>query len=125
GLTSDGTYLYVADSETSSIRKLPLMGVKGTVTTLVGLGLFKFGDVDGVGDEVRLQHALGVAFHGGKVYVADTYKRKIKVIDPEKGSFSAFLGDHGGWMASALFNEPAGLSIAGDKMYVADTNGHR
>jgi DNA-binding beta-propeller fold protein YncE len=24
-----------------------------------------------------------------------------------------------------LFNEPAGLSFAGDKLYVADTNSHR
>jgi hypothetical protein len=36
----------------------------GTVTTIVGKGLFDFGDTDGVGDIVRLQHPLGVAYAG-------------------------------------------------------------
>src|SRR5262249_23063858 len=69
GLTSDGKYLYVADSETSSIRKLPLFSGKGEVSTIVGQDLFEFGDVDGVGDNVRLQHALGVAYRDGKLFV--------------------------------------------------------
>jgi thiol-disulfide isomerase/thioredoxin len=125
GLTSDGTHLYVADSEASAIRKLPLRGGRGGVKTIVGEGLFEFGDVDGVGDKVRLQHALGVAYHDGKLYVADTYNSKLKMIDPTKRSCTTLLGDKGGWLAGPLFNEPAGLSFAGDKLYVADTNGHR
>ena len=103
---------------------LPLSG-KGEVKTIVGEGLFEFGDVDGAGSTVRLQHALGVAFHDGKLYVADTYNSKIKVIDPAKRTCTTFLGAPGGWLGDAQFNEPGGLSIAGDKMYVADTNGHR
>jgi DNA-binding beta-propeller fold protein YncE len=124
GLTSDGTNLYVADSEVSAIRSVPLNG-KGDVQTIVGQGLFEFGDVDGVGDDVRLQHALGVAYHDGKLYVADTYNSKIKVIDPQKRTCTTFLGGPGGWLAGSVFNEPGGLSVAGDKLYVADTNGHR
>jgi DNA-binding beta-propeller fold protein YncE len=125
GLTSDGKSLYVADSETSSIRKMPLLGGKGEVTTIVGQGLFDFGDVDGIGKEVRLQHALGVAYRDGKLFVADTYNSKIKVIDPRKRSCTTYLGEPGGWLVGSVFNEPAGLSFAGDKLYVADTNGHR
>jgi DNA-binding beta-propeller fold protein YncE/thiol-disulfide isomerase/thioredoxin len=125
GLTSDGATLYVADSEVSAIRSLPLAGRKGKVQTIVGEGLFEFGDKDGVGDAVRLQHALGVAFHGAKLYVADTYNSKIKVIDPGQRSCTTYLGGPAGWFHDPLFNEPAGLSIAGDKIYVADTNGHR
>ena len=30
-----------------------------------------------------------------------------------------------GWLAGPLFNEPAGLSVANGKLYVADTNAHR
>ncbi|MCS7045597.1 MAG: thioredoxin-like domain-containing protein, partial [Gemmataceae bacterium] len=59
GLASDGKYLFVADSEISAIRAVPLDG-KGEVKTIVGEGLFEFGDVDGKGRKVRLQHALGV-----------------------------------------------------------------
>jgi thiol-disulfide isomerase/thioredoxin/sugar lactone lactonase YvrE len=125
GLTTDGDLLYVADSEVSAIRSLPLRGKKGEVKTIVGEDLFEFGDEDGVGDKVRLQHALGVAYHKGKLYVADTYNSKIKVIDPAKRSCKTFLGGPGGWLAGPLFNEPGGLSFAGDRLYVADTNGHR
>jgi DNA-binding beta-propeller fold protein YncE len=129
GLTSDGKTLYVADSEGSVVRALPLDG-KGAVTTVVGDewrdDLFEFGDVDGFGDKVRLQHALGVAFLDGKLYVADTYNSKIKVIDPEKHSCETVLGgEPDGWLAGPLFNEPAGLSAADGKLYVADTNAHR
>jgi thiol-disulfide isomerase/thioredoxin len=129
GLTSDGKQLFVADSEGSVVRALPLDG-EGEVSTVVGRewgrDLFEFGDVDGVGEKVRLQHALGVAYHDGRVYVADTYNSKIKVIDPEKHSCETVLGgEPDGWLAGPLFNEPAGLSFAGDKLYVADTNAHR
>jgi DNA-binding beta-propeller fold protein YncE len=124
GLASDGQTLYVADSEISAIRALPLSG-KGEVSTIVGEGLFEFGDVDGEGSKVRLQHALGVAWRDGKLYVADTYNSKIKVIDPTTRTCTTFLGKQAGWLQGALFNEPGGLSFAGDKLYVADTNGHR
>jgi sugar lactone lactonase YvrE len=125
GLCSDGKTLYVADSETSSIRAVPLTG-RGEVKTLVGEGLFEFGDVDGVGDRVRLQHALGVACHDGLLYVADTYNSKIKVLDPVKRSCKTFLGgEEPGWLATPLFNEPGGISYAAGKLYVADTNAHR
>jgi len=67
-----------------------------------------------------------VAYHDGKVYVADTYNSKIKVIDPEKESCETVLGgEPDGWLAGPLFNEPAGLSFANGKLYVADTNAHR
>lgn len=124
GLTSDGQHLYVADSEVSAIRQVPLDG-KGEVKTLVGEGLFEFGDLDGVGDQVRLQHALGVLFHEGKLYVADTYNSKLKVLDPVKRSCTTLLGNADGWLVGPLFNEPAGLSYANGKLYVADTNAHR
>ncbi|HKB40373.1 MAG TPA: thioredoxin-like domain-containing protein [Gemmataceae bacterium] len=125
GLTSDGTTLYVADSEVSGIRAVPMDG-KGEVKTIVGEGLFDFGDIDGTGDQVRLQHALGVVWAEGKLYVADTYNSKLKVIDPEKKSCRTFVGgEPDGWLAGPLFSEPGGLSYANGKLYVADTNAHR
>src|SRR5262249_54106035 len=48
GLATSGTSLYVADSETSSIRSVSLAG-GGQVRTLVGSGLFVWGDQDGTG----------------------------------------------------------------------------
>ncbi len=120
GLATDGKNLFVADSEISAIRSVPF-NPKEPVLTLVGMGLFEFGDIDGVGDKVRLQHALGVAYKDGKIYIADTYNSKLKILDPKTRACESYLG--GG--DSKLFNEPAGLSFAGDRLYVADTNNHR
>lgn len=125
GLATDGKDLFVADSEVSAIRAVPL-DQTGRVRTLIGRGLFEFGDVDGEGKAARLQHALGVAYHQGKIYVADTYNNKLKVIDPAKMTATSFLGDKARPKEGmGMFNEPGGLSFAGDKLYVADTNNHR
>jgi thiol-disulfide isomerase/thioredoxin/sugar lactone lactonase YvrE len=126
GLTTDGKELFVADSEVSAIRGVSLGG-RGGVRTIVGRGLFKFGDKDGKGpDEVLLQHALGVQYVDGKLYVADTYNGKIKVLDPQTGECRTFVGgDKGGWLTGPTFNEPGGLSYADGKLYVADTNACR
>jgi DNA-binding beta-propeller fold protein YncE len=124
GMTSDGKTLWVADAETSAIRALPLNG-NGAVKTIVGQGLFEFGDRDGVGPSVRLQHALAVAYRDGKLYVADTYNSKLKEIDPVTKTCTTIKGQGGGWLGGKAFMEPAGLSFAGDKLYIADTNAHR
>ncbi len=126
GIATDGKFLYVADSEVSAIRKVPLGG-EGRVTTLVGEGLFEFGDVDGTAEKVRLQHALGVIFHEGKLIIADTYNSKLKFLDPNTRTCTTFLGgdDADSFFAGPLFDEPAGLSIANCKVYVADTNASR
>lgn len=123
GLSTDGKTLFVADSETSSVRSVPMNG-KGDVKSIVGEGLFEFGDKTGVGKEVRLQHPLAVVFHEGQLYVADTYNSKLKVIDPKTRACTEFKGEGPGWKGKA-FDEPAGLSVVGDKLYVADTNNHR
>ncbi len=131
GLASDGKLLYVADSEGSSIRAVPF-DPDGEVTTVVGTAwlpagrLFTFGDVDGQGQSVRLQHALGVLYHDGMLYVADTYNNKIKVVDPRRASSHTLVGtgEPGAEDSPAQFDEPAGLAYAAGKLYVADTNNH-
>lgn len=124
GLASDGKNLYVADSETSSIRMIS--PENNEVKTIVGMGLFDFGDIDGKGDKVRLQHALGLTWVDGKLYVADTYNSKIKVIDPEQRTCKTFLGSEPeGWLGTPLLHEPGGISAADGKLYLADTNAHR
>ena len=110
GLATDGKNLYVADSEISALRKVPLGGA-GRVETLVGRGLFVFGDQDGPGQvddplsdkkEARLQHALGVAHHDGKLYVADTYNSKMRVFDLKSKELTTLVGGNGwGWLVAA------------------------
>lgn len=131
GLASDGEWIYVADSEGSSVRAVPL-DPQVMVRTVVGTAdlpfgrLFEFGDVDGPAGQVRLQHCLGVAHQDGKLYIADTYNNKVKEFDLAEQTMRTLAGDGdpGSDDAPAQFDEPAGLSIAGDKLFVADTNNH-
>jgi sugar lactone lactonase YvrE len=125
GIASDGKTLYVADSESNIIRAIDIAA--GTVKTLVGGDLFEFGDVDGTGDDVRLQHPLGVIAFGDKVLIADTYNHKIKELDPKRDKVTSLFGSGKPGQAdgaSASFYEPGGLTLAHEKLYVADTNNH-
>jgi DNA-binding beta-propeller fold protein YncE len=128
GLAAAGGRLYVADSEASAIRVVDLAA--GVIRTIVGEGLFEFGDVDGVGAAtVRLQHPLGVAWVDGALYVADTYNHRIKRLDPETAECRAVLGDgvaghRDGEASEARFSEPSGVAAARGRLYIADTNNH-
>jgi thiol-disulfide isomerase/thioredoxin len=127
GLATDGETLYVADSEVSGVRAITATGRDwDTVHTIVGVNLFGYGDRDGRGPEVRLQHCLGVVFAEGKLYIADTYNNKVKVCEPHIRSVTTFLGSGkaGSTDDPPLFDEPGGLSYAGGTLFVADTNNH-
>ncbi len=145
GLATDGSKLYVADSEISCIRMIDFdpgpnssRDGKGEprVRTLAGGDLFQFGDRDGKGDLARLQHPMGVVWvpvgvpGGGSVYVADTFNHKLRRLDPAVRDLVTFAGknvpgDEDGTPMMARFREPGGLSYAKGKLYVADTNNHR
>ena len=123
GITTDGKNLYVADSESNVIRKIDL--AKETVVTIGGGDLYKFGDKDGDAATALLQHPLGIEMYRGKLLIADTYNHKIKSLDPETGIFTTVFGTgKEGQTDGAMptFYEPGGISVAGDKLYIADTN---
>jgi hypothetical protein len=128
GFTTDGALLYFTDPEASAIRSIPLDG-SGEIKTIIGAGLFDFGDVDGAYPDALLQHALGIAYYEGRLYVADTYNHKIKIIDPVQRASRTWIGNGRiGWAdgsgSQAELAEPSGLSIAHGKLYIADTNNH-
>jgi hypothetical protein len=116
GIVAHAGALWFADAESSAVRRADL-DPAGGVTTLVGTGLFDFGDVDGVGDAVRLQHPQGLAAApDGRLLVADSYNDALKWLDPTSRSVTT-------WVRG--FAEPTGVAIARDLVYVADTNAHR
>jgi len=118
GLTTDGKNLFIADSEASAIRSADL-DAGGRLHTLLGTGLFDFGDVDGRGRKVKLQHPLGVAWNAGVIYIADTYNSKIKRLEPDSLEVVSLTP------GEPTLEEPGGLSVAGQYLYIADTNNHR
>jgi thiol-disulfide isomerase/thioredoxin len=117
GLSLHGSTLYVADSETSAIRLVDLATEE--VTTLVGEGLFDFGDADGDPGAAMLQHPLGVAAIDDGVLIADTYNGKIK---------RWRQGPEGGTITTELegLSEPGSVAVTDDGVWlIADTNAHR
>jgi len=126
GITTDGKKLYFADSEDSSIRSADL-DAAGEVETIAGGDLFDYGDVDGAGRQARFQHPLGIVYHEGVLYVADTYNNKIKRVSPKDRTAETFLGTGKAGRQdgeTATFYEPGGLAVANGKIYIADTNNH-
>ncbi len=129
GLSHDNDTLFVADSEVSSIRAVDFDPRGGHVKTVVGEGLFDYGDVDGGPDVARLQHPLDVEYLEGTLFVADTYNNKIRSIGLATRTTKTFAGSGESGLvdaplAAARFDEPAGLTSAHGKLYVADTNNH-
>lgn len=127
GLTHDGEDLYFADSESSSLRMIDFSKDIPLVQTLIGEGLFEFGDIDGPFPKARLQHVLGIEYHDDIIYLADTYNHKIKAADLSERTIRTVAGTGQPGVGSpdaAQFAEPSGLSIAGGRLFIADTNNH-
>ncbi|XP_028138352.1 NHL repeat-containing protein 2 [Diabrotica virgifera virgifera] len=133
-LCQNNKEIYIADSESSSIRRISL--VDGKVTPVVGgerdpSNLFAFGDKDGTLFDAKLQHALGVGITSDEktLFVTDTYNHKVKKVNVADNSVSSITlptadATDG---TSSTFKEPAGVCISSDnnKLYVADTNNHQ
>lgn len=116
GITTDGTRLYFVDAESSAVRWSDA-DPAGRVGTIVGTGLFDFGDRDGEGNHVLLQHAQGIARHpDGRLLVADSYNDALKWVDPATRSATT-------WVRG--LHEPSGVACGERYAYVADTNAHR
>ena len=151
-VSADGTTLFVADAETSSVRSVTrdssiTADEEGTfqVATLVGQGLFDFGLVDGPAPQALLQHPLGVTtLRDGSLAVHDTYNGAIRrlrfdpatarpVVEPEApdeyGDVVAPEDDpRQGWHVSTMATglaEPSGGFVDGDTLVVVESAGHR
>jgi DNA-binding beta-propeller fold protein YncE len=125
GISYCNDKLYIADSEVSAIREINLL--TGQVSTLVGVGLFDFGDVDGYYPKSRLQHCIGINCYNNLIYIADTYNNKIKVLNPETKEVRTLIGTgkpgiKDGNADEAQFDEPNGLFVHNNLMYITDTN---
>ncbi|MFS0514631.1 thioredoxin-like domain-containing protein [Nostoc sp. UIC 10607] len=129
GISTDGNELYIADSEVSSIRGVGIVEPYQVRTVCGNGGLFGFGDVDGQGENARLQHCLGVEYVQDFLWVADTYNHKIKLVSPSTGNCQTVLGDgsaglQNGQGKKTRFFEPSGLSAMNSYLYISDTNNH-
>ncbi|MFD0321374.1 gluconolaconase [Lysobacter gummosus] len=114
--------LYVADTGNHAIRKISKLGA---VTTLAGTGIA--GYRDGPGAQAQFNGPIGVAVdQRGRVFVADTYNDRIRVIQPDGTVSTLAGGDKPGFLdgaaAIARFDTPTALALdAQGLLWVADT----
>ena len=116
GISLIGQQLVICDSASSSLRMLRLLD--NNVSTLIGAGLYEFGDVQGKRDVARLQHPLDVcADPRGLIFVADSYNGKIKALNMRTGEVRALNLPYN-------LSEPNGVSLANNALWIANTNAH-
>ncbi|WP_262378593.1 gluconolaconase [Luteimonas viscosa] len=114
--------LFVADTGNHAIRKVT---PQGRVTTLAGTGIAGFRDGDGALAQFRAP--MGVAVDAaGRVYVADTWNDRIRVIERDGRVRTLGGGDGPGFAGGAgnpsRFDTPTALALAADgTLWIADT----
>jgi sugar lactone lactonase YvrE/murein DD-endopeptidase MepM/ murein hydrolase activator NlpD len=120
-LAPDGT-LYLADTGNHAIRRIT---PDRQIATVAGDGIP--GYVDGPAHQARFNGPIGIAVaRDGRIFVADTYNDRIRVIDVN-GTVSTLAGSgrpgaDDGVAEQASFDTPSGVAIdARGTLYVADT----
>ncbi|MGY0462649.1 NHL domain-containing thioredoxin family protein [Kitasatospora sp. cg17-2] len=114
-VSADGERLWVADSETSSLRWVSRETKE--VRSAVGTGLFDFGHRDGAAEQALLQHPLGVTvLPDGSVAVSDTYNHALRRYDPATGEVSTLATD---------LREPSGAVLVDQDIVVVESARHR
>ncbi len=118
--------LYFVDSESSSLRVLEK---DGDVKTLIGKGLFDFGNKNGNKDQALMQHPLGLTADDTGVYIVDSFNHAIKKYDVTSGEIRNVIGgikgESLGGSANTKFDEPEGIISVFDRFYVVDSNNNR
>jgi hypothetical protein len=112
--------LIVADTGSHTIKGV---AADGRVTTIAGIEN-QSGDTDGPAASALFNGPVGLAVvPDNRIFVADTYNDKIKVI--KDGQVSTIAGSSRGFADGpgnqARFDTPLGLAIMGDKLLVADS----
>ncbi len=122
GITSDGTSLYVSDTN-STIRRIDIASAE--VTTLAGSADSR-GSADGTGSAARFYNPLGITSVGTSLYVTDTCNHTIRRIDIASAEVTTLVGGAGnrgsadGTGSAARFDTPSGITSDGTSLYVAD-----
>ena len=118
-----GGYIYVADGNNDTIRKVTPSGVVTTVSGRAGIS----GTSDGAVSAARFNNPAAVTIDGsGNVYVADTGNQTIRIITSGGVTYTlaGSAGKSGSLDASgtaAQFSSPASVAVdASGNVYVAD-----
>ena len=115
--------LLVADTGSHTIKSVNSNGI---VTLIAGID-GSSGFADGGAASALFNAPIGIAVGYGKIFVADTYNDRIRVI--ENGKVTTLAGSSNGLADGvgdqAKFDTPCGITVWQDKLLVADTGNHR
>ena len=126
-ITTDGANLYVADTNSQTIRQIVI--ATGVVTTLAGTQ-YAIGSTDATGAAARFNSPVGITTDGTSLYVADNGNHTIRKVLIATGAVSTIAGTAGsfgsidGIGTAALFKNPYGITSDGTNLYVADSNNY-
>lgn len=125
-ITTDGSYLYIADSGNHTIRKVEI--ATNTVSTIAGtLGIS--GSADGSGQSAQFNSPGGITIDNTTLYISDTLNHTIRKISLSTNQVTTLAGTAGssGKLgnniligASARFDHPMGLASDGTNLYIAN-----
>jgi sugar lactone lactonase YvrE len=118
-------FLIVADAGNHSIRRVDT--ANGNVETIAGTG-GKKGFRDGEARQALFNAPIGIAVFGSKIFVADTYNDKIRVVENDRVSTLAGNGQGfaDGSASQAKFDTPCGIAVLSNgNLIVADTGNKR
>lgn len=127
GITTDGTRLYVVDTNNNTIRQIVIS--TGVVTTLAGTAGMA-GSTDGNGSEARFDNPYAIDTDGSNLYVGEILNQTIRQLVLSSGEVTTLAGSAGmsgstdGSGSEARFNAPAGITNDGTSYYVADGDNH-
>ena len=109
--------LYVADSGTSSIRAIQLS--QSNVQTLVGQGLYEFGEQDGQRRDARMQLPMALALDPTSpvLWVADSYNGSLRKLRLGGGEMSTHD------LPQPLV-QPSALATGAGSLWIGNTGAH-
>ena len=114
GLAVTGNQLWIADSETSSLRFIE----NDVVKTVIGASLLDFGFIDGDKSSARMQHPLGVdVLPDQTLIISDTYNGALRRFNPQTGLLSTVAKN---------LREPSGIiAISNEEVLVVESSRHQ
>jgi hypothetical protein len=118
GLAVLGKRLYFSDADGSALRGVCLDDAP-EVRTLVGAGLFVFGDADGHRADARLQFPQGLCAdaRNRQIYIADAYNDKIRSLQVNSLELRTLP-------LSYRLHEPSGVALAAGALWIANSGAH-
>lgn len=128
----EGKRLFFVDADVSALRVVSL--ADDSVKSLIGEGMFKYGFKDGELAQAQMQFPLAAAYAENKVYLADTFNHALRMADLKEGKIYTLLWssedkkhlvNNGTKTSQPPLNEPGGLLLRGNMLYIADTNNHK